>query len=133
MFALEGPTSAMLQPATKKDLLAALLAVLRDTSWAHAVRCPAEPAFMTPISCSTALDPTRLPSEVRGCQPWPSIVVPCAVLFGLCPAAGSARDTSLAHAVPQSPHLLMQSTAPLLWTPPDYRAWCGSGGSPRHL
>ena len=64
IFALEGPTSEMLQPATKKDLLAALLAVLRDTSWAHAVRCPAEPAFMTPISCSTALDPTRLPCMV---------------------------------------------------------------------
>jgi len=95
MFALEGPTSEMLQPATKKDLLAALLAVLRDTSWAHAVRCPAEPAFMTPISCTTALDPTRLPSEVRECQPWPSIVVDCAVLIGVSSAAGSAEGHQL--------------------------------------
>ncbi len=103
MFALEGPTSEMLQPATKKDLLAALLAVLRDTSWAHAVRCPAEPGFMTPISCATALDPTRLPSEVRECQPWPSIVVPCAVLFGLSPAAGSVEGYQLVVRCPAEP------------------------------
>ena len=65
MFELEGPASEILRPASKRDMLAALLAVLRDTSWARAVRCPAEPAFMTPISCATALGRTALASEVR--------------------------------------------------------------------
>ena len=69
MFELEGPASEMLQPASKRDMLAALLAVLRDTSWARAVRCPPEPAFMTPISCATALGRTTLTSEVGSHKP----------------------------------------------------------------
>lgn len=64
VFELEGPSSGLLQPASKREMLAALLAVLRDTSWARAVGCPAEPALMTPISCATALQRTSLASEV---------------------------------------------------------------------
>ena len=68
MFELEGPSSGLLQPASKRELLAALLAVLRDASWARAVGCPAEPGFMIPISCATALQRTSTISEVSSCQ-----------------------------------------------------------------
>ena len=68
VFELQGPSSGLLQPASKRELLAALLAVLRDASWARAVGCPAEPGVMIPISCATALQRTSTISEVSFCQ-----------------------------------------------------------------
>ena len=68
VFELEGPSSGLLQPASKREMLAALLAVLRDASWARAVGCPAEPGFMIPISCATALQRTSTLSEVSSRQ-----------------------------------------------------------------
>lgn len=64
LFEVEGPSSSVLQPASKGELLAALLGVLRDTSWARAVGCLAEPAFMLPITCATALKRNILTSQV---------------------------------------------------------------------
>ncbi len=73
-FEVEGPSSSVLQPASKRELLAALLGMLRDTSWARAVGCPAEPAFMLPITCATALKPNILTSQVSA---WRDILSPC--------------------------------------------------------
>ena len=74
VFQHEGPTAALLQPASKKEILAALLGGLRDTHWARAVACKPEPGFMLPISCATALGAGGRPmvSGVSGarCLAW---------------------------------------------------------------
>ena len=50
----DAQSSDLMQPSTPQEILAALLGVLRDTHWCHAVKCKPEPAFMTPISLATA-------------------------------------------------------------------------------
>ena len=44
-----------LQPATKRELLSALLSGLRDVHWCKAVGCMPEPGLMTPLSVESAL------------------------------------------------------------------------------
>ena len=74
-FAHEGPTAELLQPASKKEILAALLGGLRDTHWARAVECQPEPGLMLPISCATALgaDGRPMVSRVSGAP----VLSPC--------------------------------------------------------
>ncbi len=44
-----------LQPASRRELLAALLGELRDAHWAAAAGCSASPAAMVPLVVDTAL------------------------------------------------------------------------------
>ena len=44
-----------LRPASNAQLLAAMLAVVRDAYWCRAVGCPAEPGLMVPLSAELAL------------------------------------------------------------------------------
>lgn len=55
-----------MNPASKREILAALLATLRDTHWAAAVGCHPEPGLMVPISLSTALGATGTIAQVAG-------------------------------------------------------------------
>lgn len=45
----------LLQPSSRRELLAALLADLKDSHWTKAVRCSPSPAFMVPLRVETAL------------------------------------------------------------------------------
>lgn len=72
VFQHEGPTEALLQPASKREILAALLGTLRDTHWARAVGSLPEPGLMLPISMGTALGAGRtVVAQVTGaCASW---------------------------------------------------------------
>ncbi|GLI67606.1 hypothetical protein VaNZ11_011851 [Volvox africanus] len=50
-----GVDEAALQPASRRELLAALLGELRDTHWVGAVGCSPLPGSMTPLTVETAL------------------------------------------------------------------------------
>ena len=54
MFDLDLKLASGLQPASKRQILSALLASLRDAHWAQALGCSPEPGFMIPISLGTA-------------------------------------------------------------------------------
>ena len=54
MFDLDLKLASGLQPASKREILSALLASLRDAHWAQALGCSPEPGFMIPISLGTA-------------------------------------------------------------------------------
>ncbi len=70
MFEHEGPSEELLtNPATKREILAALLAALRDTHWAAAVGCQPEPGLMVPVSLSTALGSTGTIAQITGARP----------------------------------------------------------------
>ena len=43
-----------LQAASKREILAAMLAAFRDSYWCKAVQCHPEPALMTPINVQVA-------------------------------------------------------------------------------
>eukprot|EP00798_Chlamydomonas_sp_ICE-L_P006891 gene6891-30867_t len=49
------PLSEDIQAASKRELVAALLGVLRDAHWAHAVGCSASPMSLMPLTIDTAL------------------------------------------------------------------------------
>ena len=52
-----GPSSSCgstLTPVSKRELLAALLAALRDSHWCKAVDCQSEPGLMIPITLDIA-------------------------------------------------------------------------------
>lgn len=69
VFQHEGPTEALLQPASKREILAALLGTLRDTHWARAVGSLPEPGLMLPISVGTALGACKTTvAQVAGAQ-----------------------------------------------------------------
>jgi hypothetical protein len=53
LFGLE--LQELLQPASRRQLLAALLVDLRDCHWAKAAGCSPKPAFLTPLDAETAL------------------------------------------------------------------------------
>ena len=64
LFDLGTPSDApRLQPATKRELLAAMLAALRDAHWCKAVGCHPEPGLMTPISLEAAATGAVTPME----------------------------------------------------------------------
>jgi hypothetical protein len=52
LFGVEVP----LQAATSAEILAAILAPLRDAYWCEALQCPPEPAFMVPLCTELALE-----------------------------------------------------------------------------
>ena len=52
-----------LQAASKREILAAMLAAVRDSYWCKAVGCHPEPALMTPISVQVAADGTVQPMD----------------------------------------------------------------------
>jgi len=56
LFDLGLPSSSgsALTPVSKRELLAALLAALRDSHWCKAVDCQSEPGLMIPISLDVA-------------------------------------------------------------------------------
>lgn len=56
-----GVSPEQLQPASRRELLAALLGELRDAHWAAAAGCSASPAAMVPLAVDTALA-----NKVRG-------------------------------------------------------------------
>lgn len=67
LFEHDGPSDELLtNPASKKEILGALLATLRDTHWAAAVGCQPEPGLMVPVSLSTALGSTAVIAQVTG-------------------------------------------------------------------
>lgn len=59
LFDLGSPTS--LTPVSKRELLAVLLAALRDSHWCKAVDCQSEPGLMIPISLGVAASGTVQP------------------------------------------------------------------------
>ncbi|BDA45434.1 probable UPF0162 protein XF_1494 at C-terminar half [Coccomyxa sp. Obi] len=67
LFEHAGPSDELLtNPASKREVLAALLATLRDTHWAAAVGCQPEPGLMVPVSLSTALGSNNTIAQVTG-------------------------------------------------------------------
>ena len=46
--------AGLLQPASGREILAALLGVLRDAHWCQALGCKPEPGLMVPLSLATA-------------------------------------------------------------------------------
>ena len=54
LFGLEQAAASGLQPASKRQIIAALLAALRDAHWVTAVKCFAAPGLMQRISLDTA-------------------------------------------------------------------------------
>lgn len=63
LFDLGSPSSCgpSLTPVSKRELLAALLAALRDSHWCKAVDCQSEPGLMIPISLDIAASGTVQP------------------------------------------------------------------------
>jgi hypothetical protein len=66
IFEHQGPSKGLLRPATKRDILAALLATLRDAHWCAAVGCQPEPGLMLPISIATALGDQPIIAQLTG-------------------------------------------------------------------
>ena len=59
----EEDSTPILQPATKRELLSAMLTALRDSHWCRAVGCQAEPALMKPISPQAAASGAVAPMQ----------------------------------------------------------------------
>ena len=56
LFDLGTETSLGLTAVSNRELLAAMLAPLRDSHWCKAVGCQSEPGLMTPITLGVAAD-----------------------------------------------------------------------------
>lgn len=80
IFEHKGPSDSLLQPASNREVLAALLATLRDSHWCAAVGCQPEPGLMVPISIATALRDRTVTAQVTGegpIRPQPRCYVTC--------------------------------------------------------
>ena len=54
VFELDAALTTGLQPASNREILAAMLAALRDSHWCKALECSPQPGLMTPINLEVA-------------------------------------------------------------------------------
>ena len=66
LFELEVQSKAGLRAASRREVLAAMLAAVRDAHWCRAVGCHPEPGLMTPIDLQTVA--TGKVQPMNGCD-----------------------------------------------------------------